>query len=175
MVCKPQIFGCISWMVCKKPKIRKNPQNFNDFADIFPSEWYARYAWYAVNYAPAPTVIIIIISHAQAALLISSSRDFGQCLEQFTIFGAGSGSDRSRSGLTPPELPCIFAVGHLVFGCSVVVDWWFISCWHAEVWGTVTSVSKKRRDTFCHRQKVWPGDFNYYFFFWFCREVGFQF
>ena len=24
----------------------------NDFADIFPSEWYARYAWYAVNYAP---------------------------------------------------------------------------------------------------------------------------
>ena len=39
-------------MVCKKPKIRKNPQNFNDFADIFPSEWYARYAWYAVNYAP---------------------------------------------------------------------------------------------------------------------------
>ena len=41
-------------MVCKKPKIRKNPQNFNDFADIFVSEWYARYAWYAVNYAPAP-------------------------------------------------------------------------------------------------------------------------
>ena len=39
-------------MVCKKPKIRKNPQNFNDFADIFVSEWYARYAWYAVNYAP---------------------------------------------------------------------------------------------------------------------------
>ena len=28
-------------MVCKKPKIRKNPQNFNDFADIFLSEWYA--------------------------------------------------------------------------------------------------------------------------------------
>ena len=39
-------------MVCKKPKIRKNPQNFNDFADIYPSEWYARYAWYAMNYAP---------------------------------------------------------------------------------------------------------------------------
>ena len=39
-------------MVCKKPKIRKNPQNFNDFAEIYSSEWYARYAWYAVNYAP---------------------------------------------------------------------------------------------------------------------------
>ena len=39
-------------MACKKPKIRKNPQNFNDCADIYPSEWYARYAWYAVNYAP---------------------------------------------------------------------------------------------------------------------------
>ena len=39
-------------MVCKKPKIRKNPHNFNDFGDISPSEWYARYAWYAVNYAP---------------------------------------------------------------------------------------------------------------------------
>ena len=41
-------------MVCKNPKILKNPQNFNDFVVIFPSEWYARYAWYAANYAPAP-------------------------------------------------------------------------------------------------------------------------
>ena len=39
-------------MVFKTPKIRQNPQNINDYADIFPSEWYARYAWYARNYAP---------------------------------------------------------------------------------------------------------------------------
>ena len=26
-------------MVCKKPKIRKNPQNFNDFAEICPFEY----------------------------------------------------------------------------------------------------------------------------------------
>ena len=67
-------------------------------------------------------ICIIIIGYAQTALLIIAAETSFCPLEITVLLGFGSGSDRSRSGLTPPGLPCIFTASRgRVLGEHVVV------------------------------------------------------